>query len=152
MDNTSGIEIVRTKELPHVSLNIQLTNPGTRIRQARQEKNLTMKEIADQIGISMTAIGKIERGVTTPSLPTLRNISLILERPISYLGCFENLPQESLGQKLKKARLYQGLFVTEVANIFNVNVKTIKNWESDRRVPTIISNDVLEEFLSTIKK
>lgn len=151
MDNTLGAEILRTKEFPHISSNIQLTTPGTRIRQARQEKNLTMKELADQIGISMTAISKIERGVTTPSLPTLRNISLILEQPISYLGCFEILPQDSLGQNFKKARLYQGLLATEVANIFNVNVKTIKNWESDRRVPTIINSDTLEEFLSTIK-
>lgn len=150
MNNTSGIEIMRTKEFPHISSNIELTTPGSRIRQARQERNLTILELAEQIEISMTALSKIERGVTTPSPPTLRKISFILERPISYIGCLENLPQESLGQKFKKARLYQGLLVTEVATILNVDVKTIKNWESDRRVPTIISSDTLEEFLSIL--
>ena len=47
---------------------------GQRIRQLRQEKNMTMEDLAYQSGLDYSQISRIERGVTNPSLI---NIALV---------------------------------------------------------------------------
>ncbi|GGE15865.1 hypothetical protein GCM10011571_16860 [Marinithermofilum abyssi] len=43
---------------------------------------------------------------------------------MAYLGCFESLPEYSFGQRLKKARLYQGMTHHEMADTLGVHEKS----------------------------
>ncbi len=42
-------------------------NIGFRLRELRKEKNLTMKQLAEKIGLTEQAISQYERGIRTPS-------------------------------------------------------------------------------------
>lgn len=57
---------------------------GERIKKARKEKGLTIKELANKTELSPGFISKAERSVHTPSLTTLQKIANVLEVPISY--------------------------------------------------------------------
>jgi transcriptional regulator with XRE-family HTH domain len=49
---------------------------GNKIREFRMEKNLTQEEFAEQIGISVSYVGQIERGQRKASIKTLESIEV----------------------------------------------------------------------------
>ena len=58
---------------------------GLRLRQLRQERNLTQSRMATQFGIDRTFISDVERGRKSISLPTLEIIALGLKMTLSEL-------------------------------------------------------------------
>lgn len=66
-----------------------------------------------------------------------KTIPLLLEKVIILYLEFESLPEDSLGQKIRKARLYHGLTKRELAQQLNINEKTLRTWVSDKRKPVI---------------
>lgn len=52
---------------------------GMRIKQARENANITQSELAVAVGCTMQHIGAIERGVKTPRLDTFVQIACILD-------------------------------------------------------------------------
>ncbi len=111
---------------------------------------LTIRELATKINITSTALSGIERNCHQPSPKSLRLLSEVLQQPIYYLGCLEELPDTTLGDRLKKARAYRGLSIIEGADYLGVNVKTIKNWEANRKIPSKRFNTYVEDFLKII--
>jgi transcriptional regulator with XRE-family HTH domain len=63
---------------------------GTRLRDRRQSLGLTLKEVADQAGLSVGFISQIERGITVPSLTSLINVCRVLK---SEVGDFLTQPR-----------------------------------------------------------
>lgn len=57
---------------------------GQKIRQKRQEKGLSLTELADKIGRTPSFLSQIERGLAEPSITSLRKISEALDVPIFY--------------------------------------------------------------------
>lgn len=55
---------------------------GERIRVLRGERGLTVRQLADSAGVSIGLISQVERGVTDPSLQTLRAIAEVLGTPL----------------------------------------------------------------------
>lgn len=58
---------------------------GSRIRALRQALGITIRQAAEQAGISPGSLSQIERGIINPSLVTLRNIAKVLKVPPYYL-------------------------------------------------------------------
>ena len=58
---------------------------GLRLRQLRQEKGLTLKELAQRVNKSESYLSRLERGEVNPTLSTLKAIADELDRPIIYL-------------------------------------------------------------------
>ena len=56
-------------------------NLGTGIRSERQRQNLTLAHVAEHAGLSPSALSQIERGVTDPSIGSLRRIASALGVP-----------------------------------------------------------------------
>jgi transcriptional regulator with XRE-family HTH domain len=52
---------------------------GTRIRSLRHEQGRTLSDVAAAAGISVSLLSQVERGVTDPSLDTLRDIADALD-------------------------------------------------------------------------
>ena len=50
---------------------------GANLRQIRTAHKMTQKELAEKLGISVTAVSKYETNITFPPLETLRNIAVI---------------------------------------------------------------------------
>jgi transcriptional regulator with XRE-family HTH domain len=56
---------------------------GVRLRQLREERNLSIRELARRSSLSANALSLIERGKTSPSVSTLYKISEALGEPIT---------------------------------------------------------------------
>jgi transcriptional regulator with XRE-family HTH domain len=130
---------------------VPASTPAVRIKEARLAKGLLIRELADLIGISTTALSKLENRQTEPKLSTLHLLSLALDAPIAYLGCFESLPEYSLGQRIKKARLYRGMTHKEMADTLGVHEKSVKLWQDGLVKPSPEHMKKLEAYLSILK-
>ncbi|MFC7443069.1 helix-turn-helix domain-containing protein [Laceyella putida] len=107
--------------------------------------------MAKAAGLSDAAISDIENNKSKPTITTLRRISRVLGETISYLGCFELLPENTLGQKIKKARLYHGLTKEEFAKLLSVDTKSLRNWERDICRPLNKHLRVLHRYIQILK-
>jgi len=66
---------------------------GARVRQRRRTMKLTQEQLAEQIGISASFLGHIERGSRVPSVDTLLELCRVLHAtPNELLGM--TLPPE----------------------------------------------------------
>lgn len=129
-----------------------LPSPGSRVRSARRSLDLTIRELSHFTGLTPEAISMIENEANPPSLKSLRLLSGHLNVPISYLGCFEGLPEETLGDKIRKARLYYGLTLEEAAKKIDVDPRSIKNWETNKTAPSPRSINEIHLFISILQK
>jgi transcriptional regulator with XRE-family HTH domain len=64
---------------------------GARIREMRESRNISMRELARQSGFSANALSLIERGVNSPSVSTLYKLSQTLGVPITTF--FQTQPE-----------------------------------------------------------
>jgi transcriptional regulator with XRE-family HTH domain len=62
---------------------------GTRIKQLREERNMTQQDLADLCNFDKSDMSKIESGQANPTLKTLQVISQALEVKILELFNFE---------------------------------------------------------------
>ncbi len=60
-------------------------NVGQRLRSLREERGISMRELARRSSLSANALSMIERGMTSPSVSTLSKLSEALEVPITSL-------------------------------------------------------------------
>jgi transcriptional regulator with XRE-family HTH domain len=58
---------------------------GQRIRELRGVRGLTLTALADEAGLSTGLISQVERGLSDPSLETLRRVAKVLDVPIFSL-------------------------------------------------------------------
>jgi transcriptional regulator with XRE-family HTH domain len=56
---------------------------GPRLRVLREERHISMRELARRSGLSANALSMIERGLTSPSVSTLTKLSNAMEVPIT---------------------------------------------------------------------
>lgn len=80
---------------------------GTRIRAARKERGLTLKELEQISGFSATHISEIERGKTSPTIGALIRISDALERDTSYFLEEEHLSEIAVVRRDEREPLPQ---------------------------------------------
>ena len=58
---------------------------GKRIREERKKHNLTQEQLAEQLGVSTTYIGYVERGERNLTLPKLTQLASLLEVTVDEL-------------------------------------------------------------------
>lgn len=64
-----------------------LVSLGKRIRGARQERQMTLEELARAAGVSKSVLSQVERGTTNPTLATLWNVATALALdPLALFG------------------------------------------------------------------
>ena len=59
-----------------------MTNVGTKIRNTRKKRKLTLEKLARQVGISSITLHRIETGKTSPSVVLLSEIARNLREPV----------------------------------------------------------------------
>lgn len=74
-EDPDGHQVELVEEMP---TSYQLERMAERLREARAQRGLTLKEVAGQSSISVAHLSQVERGETVPSVPTLLSISSAL--------------------------------------------------------------------------
>ena len=92
---------------------------------------MNIVDVARAARPEFSTVSKVENGRQIPIVVTVRALASVLKQPIWFLGCYEVLPEDTLGQRIRKARLYEGLTKKEFADRLGVNEKTIRLWERD---------------------
>lgn len=65
---------------------------GSRLRRLRNQHDFSIQQLADSVNLSVGMISQIERGVSTPSLRSLRLLANTFNVPVSW---FFSAPQEA---------------------------------------------------------
>ena len=77
----------------------KLLSLGQRIRKARREIGLSQKDVARELNISDKTVSSYEVNRAKPSFSTIKKISGIVHKPISYFD--ENADTDELDLQLK---------------------------------------------------
>ena len=72
---------------------------GSIIRRMRKVQRMTIGELAERAELSISFISQLERGLTNPSISSLRRIALVLNLPLSSF--FEEIHRDN-GPMLEK--------------------------------------------------
>ena len=83
---------------------------GTRIRAARRDRGLTQDELADQVGVSRSAVAQWETGRTGQVTGNLSRIAGVLEVNVEYLMYGDDkraMGEVRQGYELALLRLYR---------------------------------------------
>ncbi|RPF48030.1 DNA-binding XRE family transcriptional regulator [Hydrogenoanaerobacterium saccharovorans] len=63
---------------------------GYRLRELREQKNMTQVQVAKRLNLSKATISGYENNIKTPSLEVLKHLAILFEVPTDYLLGFEN--------------------------------------------------------------
>lgn len=107
------------------TFHVNITNPGTakiacttiadRCHWARLRTGLDIVDVARAANLSSATVSKVENSRQIPILVTIWALAEVLKQPIWFLGCYELLPEDTLGQHIRKACLYHALTKKEFA-------------------------------------
>jgi len=77
---------------------------GDKIRNRRRELGLSLRELAEQVGLTASFLSQIERNLASPSLNSLYKISQALELPLFHLLLTET-PSQRVVRRQERLRL-----------------------------------------------
>lgn len=81
---------------------------GKAIKETRLEKGLSIKNLAEGIGVSSSLLSQIERGLANPSLNTLRSIAKELNVPMFSLFIYDEADYAQVVRKDERSRITVG--------------------------------------------
>lgn len=86
---------------------------GIKIRRQRQNKDMTLKMLAEETGLSVSFLSEIERGVSKPSMSSLRSIAQVLG--LSLLSfADEDAADDSTNSNLISIDKHYGNYISDV--------------------------------------
>ena len=130
-------------------------NYSDRLRELREEKFLTLKEVASNLNISRSVYGRYEKEYFIIPIKHLIAVANYFDVSIDYLfditksmqyrDINKEIDKKKAGTRLKEFRKEKNLTQVELANILNTIHQTIANYESGL-------NLIATPFLYTICK
>jgi transcriptional regulator with XRE-family HTH domain len=90
---------------------------GQRVRERRKAVGLSQEALAEKIGIAASFLGRIERGVTMPSVPTLVRLSTELQMSSDSLLGLDVGPSSSTALDLEVGLMLSALAEGDVTKI-----------------------------------
>ncbi|HHV17370.1 MAG TPA: transcriptional regulator [Thermoanaerobacterales bacterium] len=117
---------------------------GPKIELLRQEKNLSLSELSEKVGISASYLCQIENGKVMPALSTLKNIARALDvKPESLMAA-----TSFVGYKIKKIRCERKITQAQLAKKAGVSTGLIGQIESGKVEPSIKTLEKIAGALS----
>lgn len=130
---------------------IDISTVGGRLKSARVNQNLLIKELAEKSGVTVATIGTLEHNKQRADLTTLSKLSKALNISIVYLGGFDDMPENTLPEKIRKARFFHGHKRLELSKILGVHRESILGWEKQNRTPLDINEKKLDSYLKILE-
>lgn len=118
---------------------------GSTVRRLREQKGITVTELARATGLSPAHISEIERGRTAPSVRTLEKLARALG--VSPGVLVRSVGANGVGEKLRRLRERLGLTQKEVAEKAGVSYGLIGQIESGRTQSSVTTLSLLAEAL-----
>lgn len=118
---------------------------GARLRQARMDRGLRQKEVAEELGVHPDTVKNWENG---RSEPTLKAVPKVLE----FLGDFtleSPVIDENFTGWFTLERRKAGLSQQEVAERLGVTEKTVRSWERGEHRPSPEHLERLEAWFAS---
>ncbi|HOV14455.1 MAG TPA: XRE family transcriptional regulator [Spirochaetota bacterium] len=96
---------------------------GEKIREVREKRKMTMKEVAEKAGLSESLISQIERNKVSPAIDTLLSILDILDIDMEYV--FSDIKKDKKVNIVKNGQrnkfFFDGIVYEEVSKIDSDN-------------------------------
>lgn len=121
---------------------------GSRIREFRKERGLTLTQLAEKADISPSFLSGIERGVKKASINVLNKLSLAVNIPVSYLVAETMQSTENEDNRLNLIRNARGLTIEELSEISDVSISVITEYEEGRKKLSLQDMEKLCEALN----
>ncbi|MHB8928441.1 MAG: helix-turn-helix domain-containing protein [Bacillota bacterium] len=116
---------------------------GDKLRLQREERRLTLNDVALQAGISASYLSDVERGQADPSINTLRNLARVLDLPIPLILN----PTSTLGEKVRLTRETLGLTQKELAERSDISPAMVAQVEAGIVQPSLKTVEKLAKAL-----
>ena len=123
---------------------------GAELRQYRKNKDFTLMELAQTVGVSASYLSEIEQGKKRPSLKIIKRICTALDiMPGEVLPLKTDLEEReiSLGEKIRLARLRKGWNLTETGKKAAISPAYLSQIERSQVNPSIAVLKRLAEVL-----
>lgn len=78
---------------------------GSRLKSLRTAQGMTLRALAEQTGLSVTMLSQIERGVTEPSLRSLRTLAGVFGQSVGGLFYEENTASVHISRPGARSRI-----------------------------------------------
>ena len=129
-DNCVGI-VTTTAEYPPAPE--PGTTPRERLIYLQYQHNILQPELASIAGASSATISNMVNGHNETMRPhVIKKICDHYGLPYSFLGAYDQLPEDTTADKLRKGRLYRLLRQPDAAAYFGVDTRTYNKWEQGR--------------------
>lgn len=132
VDKLSGTLNISTRELMQGD-GEEGIGLGDRIRMLREEREMSLQDLATAADLSYSYICEIERGLVDPSLRALRKIAASINVPISRL----KEPGNSMGSKITRVREEFGMKQSQLAKKAGVSPGMIGQLEQGKVQPSL---------------
>jgi len=108
-----------------------------RLTWARQKKELTINELSALSGISLTTLSKMENNrCRNHDVKVIKRLAEALDQPIWFIGSYDLLPKNSLGEQIRKMRLYKGQYIQELADELGIDPHLVSRYEKGIAMPS----------------
>ncbi len=127
-----------------------------KVKSAREARNMTQQELADQIDVSRRAIYTYENGTAFPRTSTMRKLAACLEVSIEYLSD-ENVTDPSYGLEeqryIEQIRdLYGNKSATEMKHLLDRNVALFAGGEFPQEAKDAFFEAVMKAYMTCKKE
>ena len=78
---------------------------GERLKELRTARNLSLRDLAAQAGVSATLLSQVERSVTDPSLETIRRLAAVFGESITSLFAEPSAPSVWISRPGNRTKL-----------------------------------------------
>ena len=129
---------LKVNNYKHYSFNafneIDITTFGGVVKKQRIEKHMTIKQVADVVGISADTLMRIEQNkYDLHNADKLKKLCDFLDLNAQKIcSPYQLFLLNNQGEQIKSFRQNHNLTQYEFANIFSVNKKTVSKWENDK--------------------
>jgi transcriptional regulator with XRE-family HTH domain len=118
-----------------------LVSIGDHLRKKRIEQHLTQLEVSKLLRVEENTICNWEMNQSRPRL-------YLLPKVIEFLGYKPfDLPEETIGDKIKAYRKEHGLSQRKLAKLLSVDQTTIRDWERNKHKPSKKLFSTISEIL-----
>jgi transcriptional regulator with XRE-family HTH domain len=121
---------------------------GEAFRILRQQRDLTLQDIAERSGLSRSYLSEIENGKKQPSVKALEAIAAALNVSLEVLLPEEKEAEIGLGERLRLAREREGMSLTEVAEAAGISPGYLGEIERGESLPAVETLKQLSEIVA----
>ncbi|KKM09293.1 hypothetical protein SY88_19710 [Clostridiales bacterium PH28_bin88] len=128
-----------------------MANVGVHIRHYREDRGYTLQETAHRVGVSVSYLSEIERGVKNPSIKVLNRVCRELNIPqekVMQKAFYGERGNACLGDKIRMRRLELEMSPAQMAEKVEVSTVYLADIEMGRLYPP---NDILQRMAEVLK-